>query len=221
MAAAPDDFDPFKPEDLDHVLREERSNNEADGWSFVRKDETSEIWMKSDPNTPIKLIKGYLRFPGIPPSDVIEMITNLDVRRRWDTRFVTIEILDEFPMYKLVYWRIRMPFGTYDRDLVQCISHRVEESTGLRYVLYKSTTDDRKPEQPGLVRAQTILSGVLIRPEEGDVNSTRLTLLLQNDPMGWIPKYIVNLFASRAPFEWRDAMATFYHDVYVKEREKN
>ena len=71
------------------------------------------------------------------------------------------------------------------------------------------------------VRAKTILSGVLIREEEDDPNSTRLTLLLQNDPMGWIPKSIVNFLAARAPVEWQETLSQFYHDVYVKEKDSS
>ena len=67
-------------------------------------------------------------------------------------------------------------------------------------------------------RAKTILSGTLIRPYENDPNSTKLTVLLQNDPMGWIPKFVVNMFASRAPIEWQESITQFYHEVYAKEK---
>ena len=42
-----------------------------------------------------------------------------------------------------------MPLGVYDRDLVQYISHRRDKK--LDYILYKNATDDRCPEQPGLI----------------------------------------------------------------------
>ena len=43
--------------------------------------------------------------------------------------------------------------------------------------------------------------------------------MLQNDPKGWIPKFIVNMFAAKAPVDWRDSLANFYHNVYKKEKE--
>ena len=43
--------------------------------------------------------------------------------------------------------------------------------------------------------------------------------MLQNDPKGWIPKFIVNMFAAKAPGDWRDSLANFYHNVYKKEKE--
>ena len=39
-------------------------------------------------------------------SPVIELISNLEVRRRWEKRFPIIEIVEEFPKYKIVYWYV-------------------------------------------------------------------------------------------------------------------
>ena len=65
-------------------------------------------------------------------------------------------------------------------------------------------------------RAETILSGVVIRPDSEDANSTRMSVLLQNDAKGWIPHFIVNAFAARAPGNWRTSLAKYYHEVYSK-----
>lgn len=46
-------------------------------------------------------------------------------------------------------------------------------------------------------RAETILSGVIVRPDPKDPNSTRMSLMLQNDIKGWIPHFIVNLFVGK------------------------
>lgn len=67
-------------------------------------------------------------------------------------------------------------------------------------------------------RAKTILSGILIRPFDDDPNSTKTTVLLQNDLMGLIPKFIMNILSGRATFEWRERLTRFYHDVYAKEK---
>lgn len=65
-------------------------------------------------------------------------------------------------------------------------------------------------------RAETILSGVIVRPDADDPNSSKMTVLLQNDIKGWIPHFIVNAFASSAPAAWRDDMANYYHQHYSK-----
>lgn len=66
-------------------------------------------------------------------------------------------------------------------------------------------------------RAETILSGVIIRPDPEDpANSSKLSLMLQNDVKGWIPHFVVNAFAARAPLDWRDSLANYYASVYSK-----
>lgn len=70
------------------------------------------------------------------------------------------------------------------------------------------------------VRAETIFSGTIIRPDPQDPNSTRMSVLLQVDMKGWIPYFIMNLFAARAPGQWRDTLFHFWHDVYLKELQK-
>ena len=44
-----------------------------------------------------------------------------------------------------------------------------------------------------------------------------MSILLQNDVKGWIPHFIVNAFAARAPGQWRDTLFNFYQNVYSKE----
>ena len=68
-----------------------------------------------------------------------------------------------------------------------------------------------------LCRAETILSGTIVRPDPQDPNSTRMSILLQNDVKGWIPHFLVNAFAARAPGQWRDTLFNFYKNVYSKE----
>ena len=55
-----------------------------------------------------------------------------------------------------------MPIGVYDRDLVQYITHRRDEDKKLDYILYKNATDDRRPEQPGLVRSEDTYTIVIV-----------------------------------------------------------
>lgn len=67
-----------------------------------------------------------------------------------------------------------------------------------------------------LCRAKTILSSVILRPEEG--NSTRMTVLVQTDMMGLIPSMVINMVATKVPLEWHNNLTKFYHQVYVKEK---
>ena len=45
-----------------------------------------------------------------------------------------------------------MPIGVYDRDLVQTMSCRYEESSNTTYIMYHPTTHPSKPETSNVVR---------------------------------------------------------------------
>ena len=44
-------------------------------------------------------------------------------------------------------------------------------------------------------RSETILTGMIIRPDSEDPNSTRMSMLIQNDMKGWVPHAVVNTLA--------------------------
>ena len=46
-----------------------------------------------------------------------------------------------------------MPIGVADRDIVQYISQRRDESTNTTYILYRNTTHPDRPERKGIVRS--------------------------------------------------------------------
>ena len=43
--------------DLERILQEERANSEQEGWLFLKRTETAEIWCKNDGSSPINLVK--------------------------------------------------------------------------------------------------------------------------------------------------------------------
>ncbi len=72
---------------------------------------------------------------------------------------------------------------------------------------------------PLACRAETILSGVIIRPDPEDANSTCLSLMLQTDIKGWIPHFVVNAFMARAPGNWQTNLTDYYWNTYSKQQE--
>ena len=207
----------FSEEDLQKVLHEETCTSEAEGWSLCSKTETAEVWKKHCPDEAIHLIKGFLYFPGIPPEGVVKMIHDLKLRKRWDTQFPVIDVLEEHPTHRVVYWLVSMPPPVLSRDLVQYISEKRDESTNTTYILYSNAPDNIVPHKFGIIRAATILSASIVRPDPTDPRSTRMTVLLQNDAKGLIPKFIINSVTAKAPGQWRDNLYNFYVDVYSKE----
>ena len=65
-------------------------------------------------------------------------------------------------------------------------------------------------------RAETVFNGVVIRPDADNPNSARMSLMFQTDMKGWIPSFLVNMFARSSPGQWRNSLAEYYHNVYSK-----
>ncbi|XP_064385643.1 START domain-containing protein 10-like [Halichondria panicea] len=216
MATDDDDYNPFSEEDLQKILHEEKESSREEGWKFLRKNDLCEIWWKNEEDTPVHLIKGFLSFPGIPPDKIVELLHDLERRKEWDTAFSSIDLVETHKHYRVVYWLAKMPIGVTNRDLVQHIGMRRDEAANMTYFLYKNATHEKYPAgDTGTIRAETILSGVIVRPDPSDSNSTKMSILLQTDMKGLIPHLISNAFASHAPGRWRDSLEKHCHEHYV------
>ena len=87
---------------------------------------------------------------------------------------------------------------------------------------FKSVTDSRCPEKPKTVRAETLISGYIIAPDNNTNNNTskrtlgtRLTMVSQNDIKGVIPLTLVNQGASKGPRQWLGNLLTACQE-YIK-----
>lgn len=58
---------------------------------------------------------------------------------------------------------------------------------------------------------------MIIRPDPNEPYSSKLTMLLQNDARGHLPKFAVNFATNRAPEKWRAALEKYYKEVYYEE----
>ena len=85
-------------------------------------------------------------------------------------------------------------------------------------VLYLNAVHPDAPEKPKVVRAETIFSAMIFRPDEKDPNSSVYTAILLGDLKGSIPVLVINNMAGGAADTMRAEMDKFYKEVYVKEK---
>eukprot|EP00731_Ephydatia_muelleri_P025092 Em0017g175a len=205
----------FSEDYLEKMLYKEK---ETDGWALANRSQHAEVWKKKYPNESLQVIKAFLHLPGVPPNDAVNLVQNVEVRKRWDTQFSAIDVLEEHPTHRMVYWSAPLPLGMQTRDIVQYIAEKKDEVTDTTYILYSQVPEDVVATKPGIVRAVTIQSAVIVRPDLQDPRSTRMTLLFQTDFGGRLPKFMVNFFSAFAPPKWRRDMYNFYVKVYSKEK---
>ncbi len=67
-------------------------------------------------------------------------------------------------------------------------------------IAFTNAEHDKCPPCNDAIRAETLMSGYLI--SKIDENTTHLILISQTDIKGYVPNWIVNYAASKAPVSW-------------------
>eukprot|EP00003_Mantamonas_plastica_P021580 TRINITY_DN3517_c0_g3_i3.p1 TRINITY_DN3517_c0_g3~~TRINITY_DN3517_c0_g3_i3.p1 ORF type:complete len:174 (+),score=21.98 TRINITY_DN3517_c0_g3_i3:262-783(+) len=148
------------------------------------------------------------------------MLYDLPTRREWDPLLEDLQTIERYDEYQdVIYFLVRAPITIADREFLQnrARRHRKDE----HIILFRQGPNELVDETHGVVRAETIISGYVIRPD-GD-NGTKVTVIAQNDIKGMIPKAIVNMFAASQPLTWFNTFkkeAVAYAERYWDEHGK-
>ena len=78
---------------------------------------------------------------------------------------------------------------------MKTISRPEEEGGDFVVIIYKSYEDETNVSYPGCVRGDT-LSGYVL---EQDGDRTKVCYIVQLDPKGWIPTWVVNFVGNEQP----------------------
>lgn len=96
-----------------------------------------------------------------------------------------------------------------------------DEATKTSFVVALNATHPDAPDRPKVVRAETLLSVSIIRPDEKDPNSSVLTTIAHTDMKGLLPAFVVNGAILQSGDTWRANMLKFYNEVYIKEKQED
>ena len=119
---------------------------------------------------------------------IIEVIYDGPNKKNWDEMLLeTIDIVNFTPDYKIVYEKYHCPWPISDRDLV-FPAKTLERPDGLICVA-KSMGIEGFPDVEGVVRGDIKTCGYYLK--RLSANSTETTVLICVDPMGSIPKVVV------------------------------
>ena len=96
---------------------------------------------------------------------------------------------------------------------------KTDEATKTTYLIGINGDHRSAPAKPKVVRTESKLSGIIIRQDEHDVNSSVLIMVSQTDMKGLIPSFIVNGTFIKSSDTWRESLVDFYHNTYSKEKQ--
>ena len=151
-------------------------------------------------NNPILLVRGRLTLQA-EPDKLFQLIHDLNTRSKWEPILLNFEQIEQInDTIDVIYSRVKGVFGVSDRDFVQ-LRGTFQKKNGFDYlIVMKSVEHSQRPLMKKTVRANTIISGYLIR----DIGEGRceLGIISQTDIRGRIPKFLVNIIAPKQPVKW-------------------
>jgi len=206
---------PISEADIIKVLELEAEDSKD--WRVIKstKDITVKRKMLSDTGRPI--VKSNMTLTGIPYKKAINLITDIKLRREWDQQYRKLDVLEKIGNFQVIYCQLKMPTFYKPRELVEAVMERVDDSEDNKchIVVYRTTSHPSIPTPKKCIRAESPLSGIIIRPVDDGSESSRITVLSQYRLHGSAPRMSKNRFISSQPVEW-------YHSLldYIQQQKK-
>jgi len=169
----------------------------TDGWHSVHEtsDGKTKLWDRKSEVSSINIVR-LLANIATDALILYDTLHDPDYRKIWDENMIEglcIEQLDDFN--DVGYYSAKAPVALVaGRDFCNERSWQVTDDT--QYVIMNhSVVHPKCPEKKGFVRANSIMSGYLVRRKaEGGCT---LTYLTQADPRGWIPATVMNFVTTK------------------------
>jgi len=188
MAEIPTEYHPATVEEFAAFLS---ACDSEEGWSVVHKSDDGkvQVWDQKSDKSSINIVKLHAVI-NIDAIILYDVLHDPEYRKTWDENMVegfNIEQIDA--TNDVGYYSAKIGVGVSNRDFVNQRSWRVTDDREF-IIMNHSVVHPKQPEKKGFVRANSIMTGYLIRvrPEGG----CTLTYLTQTDPRGWIPTMLVN-----------------------------
>jgi len=133
-----------------------------------------------------------------PIAKVANVILDTDRQKEWVPNLGEARRVREIsPTSRVQYLHIETPFVVKDRDFVVKGQAEYKPEEPSLFLHFASTEDEAAPPT-NKVRGEIHASSYRLEPIEGGAK-TRVTLLVNVDPKGTVPRWIVNLFQKSFP----------------------
>jgi hypothetical protein len=195
------------------LFEKEAESMTSPGWELAVDKKLIKILKQDTPQA--ILLRAYATLPNQTAELVFYQISDPKKRQAWDTNFSEISLVDPetTPECEILYCQLSAPFGITPRDFLQ-YRKALRDNSGAISILMRSAQHSGKPELNGFIRAESYISGYVIRQEGPDV---KLFIMSQTDIKGLIPKWMVNMVAAKAPAQWVDNLSKACAKVLVKD----
>ena len=180
-------------------------NTKEYGYSNVIDEKNCQVFKRMVEGYPVILIKCLAKMPY--SKDVVfEAISNLDIRKQWDSVFSELKVVNHEGENgaEILFMIIKSPvFFISNREFVQQRKMWKNFPSNKSHILhFISVENDECPPSKKNVRAETVISGYYMQDDPDNPGHSILGVLSQTDLKGNIPHVLVNKFAPKSSKNW-------------------
>jgi hypothetical protein len=181
-------------------LKTEPLSFEGTAWEFQGEDEGIKTWRSQVEGSPLVAWKGEALIDA-PIGKVANVLADTSRKTEWIHKAAKAENVRLIsPLERIEYNRTETPpLIMKDRDFVFHAWTELDRPKKEARIFFLSVEDPLKPEDSKYVRGKLIKSRYVLTQEEGGAK-TRIVVEIHLDPMGSVPKWLVNLFQKSWPF---------------------
>jgi len=167
-------------------------------WTLKTEKDGIKVYTKTFENSPFKAIKTTCTIDAS-LTRITAVLLDIKNTGDWVYATKTAVVLNQISASELIYYsEINVPWPASNRDFIVRLKVTQDEKTKAVSV-DADNLPNHLPTYKGIVRIPHSYSKWLITP----VNATqvRIEYVLQVDPGGSVPAWLINLFATRGPLE--------------------
>ncbi|MBI3551739.1 MAG: hypothetical protein HY077_04415 [Elusimicrobia bacterium] len=166
-------------------------------WEAVGTHDGIAVFRREIPGSAIIAFRGECVIPAA-IGKIVSVLTETSRQKEWLDRLVEARVVRAVSERERVeYNRTSAPWPLADRDFLFAWSAALDAANKRVVVLMHSVEDPAAPRRPGIIRGE-LLQSTWILSALGP-KTTQVSVEIQADPRGMIPKWIVNLFQSSWP----------------------
>eukprot|EP01121_Diplochlamys_sp_Union-15-3_P011315 TRINITY_DN3264_c0_g1_i7.p1 TRINITY_DN3264_c0_g1~~TRINITY_DN3264_c0_g1_i7.p1 ORF type:complete len:158 (-),score=17.60 TRINITY_DN3264_c0_g1_i7:10-483(-) len=135
---------------------------------------------------------------NIPPEKVFSTVVDSNHLKYVDKYYMSNSPVEKFDDdHSIVNYRYKFPFPLTNRDFVVL---EVNKKVDTNYVaLARSVNSSACPVNKSFVRGEILVSGYFIKSVPESPTQSKVSFLMQCDPKGMLPTFLVNMDAPNAP----------------------
>ncbi len=166
-------------------------------WELVSEKDGIKVYSKEVPGTDLIAFKGVKLMP-VPIAKVADVLLddNAEKKKQWIDMIKDFKVLQAGKDQTVVYSAYDLPWPLSDRDYVIQSNLRIDNEANQVVIDLKSVEHPKSPNTIG-VRAELVRSLYKLVPKPGRM--TEVTVEIQTDPKGELPKWLVNVIQKGWP----------------------